>query len=120
MRFCIHIGCFMYKKRSETDLKHRVIILHEIETTNSIGEPVVTEVVVCSTWAAIWPKSAKESMINGQEAGSITHRIRIRYRPGIAHNMRIRFGDRLFKIVAQPINMDESNKWLDILATEGI
>lgn len=110
----------MKKRRAETVLNKRIIIFVEVETTNSIGEPVITEEVVCNTWAAIWPKSAKEIMINGQEAGSITHRIRIRYRPGIAHNMRIRFGDRLFKIVAQPINMDESNKWLDILATEGI
>jgi SPP1 family predicted phage head-tail adaptor len=107
------------KRRAETVLNKRVQLLTETETVDALGEPVVSETVFCSTWAAVWPKSAKESMVNGQETGTVTHRVRIRYRAGVNHAMRVKYGVRTFKI-SQVINTDEANRWLDILATEEI
>ena len=106
------------KRGKRTALDKFVSIIKEIEVLDELGEPVISETIFGETWAAIWPRSANEVMRNGQEIGTITHRIRIRYQTGIAHNMRIRHGARMFRITQQPINIDEGDEWLDFLCEE--
>lgn len=70
-----------------------------------------------TVWAAIWPTSSKDR-ISGQANGTITHRIRIRFRRNVTSDMRIKYGDRYFNIIGPPINPNEANQWLDILCEE--
>lgn len=74
-------------------------------------------VTVCSTWAAIWPVSAKETRENMRVEANITHNIRIRYREGIAHNMAVVFGSRELEIKGI-VNWEERNIYLDMVCSE--
>lgn len=67
--------------------------------------------------AAIWPASANEQIKAGQVAAEITHRVRMRYRPGINHSMRIVFGSRILKIRGI-VSPEEKAESLDILCVE--
>ena len=79
------------------------------ETWTDMGDPI---------WAGIWPTSANQSIQSLQPVGTITHRIRIRYRSVLRSSWRIKFGNRYFAIVAPPINPNEKNEFLDLLCKE--
>ena len=49
----------------------------------------------------------------------MSHRIRMRYRPDITPANRLRLGTRVFNIRAI-LNEGERNRWLTILAEEGV
>lgn len=68
--------------------------------------------------AAIWPLSAKEQITGDQEIGTVTHKIRIRYRPGPKASMRVQFNDLYFGIIGPPINPNFSNRMLDLICKE--
>ena len=57
-----------------------------------------TEASAFEGWAAIWPVRAKEARENMREGVTITHNIRILYRSGITHEMRVKYGTRTFEI----------------------
>ena len=71
-----------------------------------------------SIWAAIWPTTAKEQILSEKEIGTITHKIRIRYRSGITSDMRVKYKSQSFNIIAPPINPNFSNKMLDLICVE--
>lgn len=69
-------------------------------------------------WAAIWPASAKEQIMSEKEVGTITHKIRIRYRTGVTSDMRVKYGSSYFGILAPPINTNMANRRLDLICKE--
>jgi len=70
--------------------------------------------------AAIWPVSAKDMINDMQNVGSITHRVRIRYRRVLRSAWRISWAGRYFAIVAPPIDPEMNHQWLDILCREAV
>lgn len=73
---------------------------------------------VATVWAEIKPVSGREYFENFQMESEISTKITIRYLAGLNTHMRIKFGDRYFKIVTPPINPQESNRVLEIMALE--
>lgn len=71
-----------------------------------------------NVWAAIWPISAKDQIQSEQMTGTITHRIRIRYKRVLKSNWRIKYGNRYFAIIGPPINLKENNRILELLCRE--
>ena len=103
------------------DLRHRIAIQVETETADGIGGTTLSWANVTdmgSVPAAIWPTSSRERLDAMKLESEITHKIRIRYASGITSKHRIKFGTRVFDIKGAPINWEERNKYLDILATE--
>lgn len=101
------------------DLRHRITIQEETATPDGMGGETLAWGDQCTLWAAIWPLSAKESLGSMKLELKVTHRVRIRYRPGITSKNRIKMGVRFFDIVSL-INYEERNVTLDFLTNEVI
>lgn len=72
----------------------------------------------CSAWASIEPLNSKEYFNNQADNAQMLYMIRMWYRKGIAHTMRILWGSRIFEIAAPPINVREKNVELKLLCKE--
>ena len=101
------------------DLNKLINIIGTTKVGDGMGSFTETDTTIASDiWAAIWPASASEQIQSLQPVGTITHRIRIRWRSVLKSSWRIKFGNRYFAIVAPPINPNEKNEWLDLLCRE--
>jgi len=83
-------------------LRHRVRIEAPVEGTNEWGEPSQGwETVVDNLAAEVRDIRGREYWQSGQvPVGEVTTRVRVRYRPGIARQMRVIHGDRVLSIEA--------------------
>lgn len=99
------------------DLNRIISIQSKIKTEDSIGSWSETWVEFTETRAAIWPVSAGEQVKNQQIENQVTHRIRMRYQAGIIPEMRIVHKSRIFEIISI-INVQEEDRWLDLICTE--
>jgi SPP1 family predicted phage head-tail adaptor len=70
-----------------------------------------------TVWAAIEPLDGGEQLRGMAMQEGITHRIRIRYRPGVTAKMRGVMAGRVFHF-RRVINVDERGELMDILAEE--
>jgi len=102
------------------ELNKRIILQYTTKVPDGMGSFTETETWTdaATVWAAIWPLSVNERIMSKQLSGELTHRIRIRYRRGIRTSHRIKFGERYFNIDGPPINPNERNEYLDIMAKE--
>ena len=104
-------------------LRHRLII----EAENAAGDggggqgpdPWADPNRVATVWGRIVPLTGAETLRAGGLEARVTHRITLRWHPGILARHRIRFGSRVFNI-RSVINRDEGNRVLEILAEEGV
>lgn len=85
---------------------------------NDYGEPVEKWDDIITTKAGIYPLSGETFFAAEKENSKITHKINMRYIPGITTDMRIKFGERFFQMVSPPINFQERNIELQILCKE--
>lgn len=99
------------------DLTHRVTLQKPTRTADGMGGYTVTWSDEEQCWAAIWPVSATERIQAGQQASSITHRVRLRYREDLRADWRIQYGTRYFAILGI-VNPNESDRMLDVLCQE--
>jgi len=100
-------------------LKHKITLHAAVKTKASMGEvsKSFSATPTITTRAEIWGMSAKELIRDGKEGMDITHQIKIRYRAGVAHDMQIHFGSRIFEIKSIS-NFREANRKLIISAKE--
>ncbi len=66
----------------------------------------------------IYPMSGREFFAAETVNSEVTHKINMRYIPGITPDMRIKFGVRIFELSSPPINFQEKNTMLQILCKE--
>jgi SPP1 family predicted phage head-tail adaptor len=100
-------------------LNKQIIFQYQTKVSDGMGGWVVSWVDVGSpVFAAIWPLSASETVKSMQPLGTITHRVRVRYRSVLKSTWRIRYGDRYFNIVGPPIDPQMAHEYLDILCKE--
>lgn len=71
-----------------------------------------------TVWAMIKTMQGREYYQASAIQAENTTRFIIRYTTGIDNNMQIKYGNRIFNIVAPPINDNEANKTLTIIAKE--
>jgi SPP1 family predicted phage head-tail adaptor len=98
-------------------LRNRITLQSPVNTANGQGGFVTTWTDERTVWAAIWPTSAKERVEAMQMGLNTTHRIIIRYWPGVASSWRVKFGTRYFNILGI-INHLEVNRLLDLTCEE--
>lgn len=98
-------------------LRHRVQIQSTVRAITSAGGRSETWSTDRTTWASIDPISGRELFSEGAVQADITHRIRLRYSPGLSVRHRIKFGTRIFNI-KQAINFAERGISHEVLATE--
>lgn len=100
-------------------LKHHVTIEQKLVVRNTYGEEEVSYTPFIEAWCEITPLSGTEFFLAQQTQSSISHKIRLRYHPGIKPEMRLVWGTRVFDI-GPALNVDEADTELLIYATESI
>ena len=81
-------------------LRERVTVQIASGTTNALGETVMTWANSSSVWASVQGVSASEALANGQQETTVTHRVRMRYLPGLTQQMRFSWRSRTLNIVS--------------------
>ena len=71
-----------------------------IGTTNALGEAVLTWANSTAVWASVEGVSAREALAAGQQDVTISHKVQLRYLPGLTQNMRFGWRGRTLEIVS--------------------
>jgi len=100
------------------ELNKRIEVQAASKVSDGMGGFTSTFNTIATVFCAIWPTSANQTIASAQPLGTITHRIRIRWRSNFRSTWRLKFGERIFDIVGPPINPNEKNEFLDIMAKE--
>jgi SPP1 family predicted phage head-tail adaptor len=81
-------------------LRERVTVQIASGATNSLGEQVLTWSNSSAVLASVEGVTARESLGLGQQEIAVTHRVRLRYLPGLTQNMRLSWRNRTLDIVS--------------------
>jgi SPP1 family predicted phage head-tail adaptor len=81
-------------------LRDRVTVQIASGTTNALGETVLAWSDSSAVWASVEGVSAREALLAGQQETSVTHRLRLRYLPGLTQQMRFAWRGRTLEIVS--------------------
>ena len=98
-------------------LRRRVTLEAETRTADGGGGSVLGWVGVTDLWAELRGLSGSETLAAEDLQAKVTHMVTIRRRMDVRPDMRIRFGQRLFHIVAV-LDRDGPEPFLRILAEE--
>ena len=82
------------------DLRERVTVQIASGTTNALGETVLAWSNSTAVWASVEGVSAREALSFGQQETTVTHRVRMRYLPGLTQDMRLSWRSRTLEIVS--------------------
>jgi SPP1 family predicted phage head-tail adaptor len=81
-------------------LRERVTVQQSSAARNSLGEAVLSWSDFAEVWASVEGVSAREALAAGQQDTTITHRVRLRYLPGLTQRDRFSWGSRTLNIVS--------------------
>jgi SPP1 family predicted phage head-tail adaptor len=81
-------------------LRERITVQVASGSTNALGETVLAWSNSSAVWASVEGVSAREALLAGQQETSITHRLRLRYLPGLTQQMRFAWRGRTLEIVS--------------------
>lgn len=93
-------------------MRYRVEIQEVVSEPDAMGQPVVTWKTTQVRWAAILPLTARELYFTKTVRPETTHRVTLRWFPGLTMAHRLKMGSRIFNILGI-INENELRKtWL--------
>jgi len=100
------------------ELTQRIGLQRSANTqVDAYGQPTNTYGTYATIWASVRPLSGREQEIGSARGALLSHRVNIRYRPGVSHGDRLIMGDRILEIVSVR-NIDEAKTQLEIDAIE--
>lgn len=101
-------------------LRHKISIIKETTEQNSYGEPTQSyDYVYQGLYASVDPILGREYFAAKTENSEITHRVKLRYKPGIKPNMMVQFGNRYFDIKSS-IDYQERHVELQLMCIERV
>lgn len=100
------------------ELDREITIQVPARVADTMGGFAVTWIDACTVFAGIWPLRGEEALSAMQTGGTLTHRIRIRYRKGIKTSWRVKFEGRYFNIISPPIDVNEDHRFMDLMCKE--
>ena len=100
-------------------LRHRIKIEVLTPTQDGTGEEIGSWDEFAIRWASVEPFTGREIFSSQQVHADITHRIRLRYLPGVVPKMRVVFKGRIFDI-KYIISFQERDRELELLSTEDV
>lgn len=100
-------------------LRHKVEIQEKVTSRDSMGGEVVTWETFTHCWCSIEPLSGREYFAAQQVQSTVSHKMQMRYQPGIQPFHQIKWGERTFNIDAI-LNDSERNVTLTIYCTEAV
>lgn len=81
-------------------LRERITVQIASGSTNTLGETVLAWSNSTSVWASVEGVSAREALTAGQQDVSVSHKVRLRFLPGLTQQMRFAWGGRTLEIVS--------------------
>jgi SPP1 family predicted phage head-tail adaptor len=96
----------------------RITIQKRTVTSDEYGNQTETWTDYKKVWAMIKTVKGSEYVAGGAERTELIYRFIIRFQAGINADIRIVYKDMTFSIIEPPINDDERNRTLTILAKE--
>jgi len=96
---------------------HNVRIEQASRVKNTLGEDIDAWLLFALVWANVESLSGREIFQAQQVKSLVTHRVRMRFLPGVKSEMRIRWDKRVFEIESV-INSAERNRELELLCVE--
>lgn len=100
-------------------LRERCAIQAESTSDDGMGGQTLSWSTSATVWARVTPIGGREQVQAQQVQDSVTHRVTIRYRPGLNAGMRLLWGSKPLNIRAVT-NPDEKKKYLELLTEEGV
>lgn len=101
------------------ELRDYVHLQKPTYTTDDAGAVMPTVwTTQASVWAKVDPLSDSMSAQAAQAFGSISHRVTIRYYPGITSGWRILFGTRVLDVVGPPRDVEERHVYMELRCDE--
>lgn len=97
--------------------RHRVQLQSKTLTPDSHGNPVETWATASTVWAAVKPISGRERWANDRTSHDYDLAVSIRYRTGIAPDMRAIYNSRTLE-VSTIVDTDERRRELVLLCRE--
>lgn len=98
----------------------RITLYRVKEITNDLLQKEQALTAVKTVWASLEPMRGKEYQEAQRIRSELTYKITIRYIDNITADMLVKYKDRYFEIVSQPINPREKNEMLEIICIEKI
>lgn len=113
---------FKYKPNHNSgQFRHRIDIQQPVTTEDELGQSDTSWEDVKSVWADIKTLQGREYFAAAAVQAEENVRFIIRYTTGIDETMRVLYKGKTYEIVQPPINDDELNKTLTIIArTRGV
>jgi SPP1 family predicted phage head-tail adaptor len=99
-------------------LRHRIDIVAPTNAQDSTGGiSKADNIVYANVWAAIEAVTTKDTLATAEFISQSTHKVTIRYVPGVTARMQVWFNGRVFQI-AGVMNPDERTKQLVLWCLE--
>lgn len=99
-------------------LRHKVQLQGLVTTTDPMGGRVETWSSLGDVWAKVEPLSGSQLYVAMRLDSRITHKVIIRYQPGVTAIDRVMFKGRALNIEAV-INVEERDQWFELHCVEG-
>lgn len=101
-------------------LDQRITIQQPSAAVDGHGQRVETWTDVAAVWARAQPLRGREFFAAGQIQSEAAVKFTIRWRTGVAGNMRVLWRGEAHAIVAEPMDVDGQRVLLEIMAAAGI
>ncbi|MED1404279.1 phage head closure protein [Bacillus mycoides] len=113
---------FQYKKPLNTgDFRNRIIIEQPVVIKDELNQVIETSwQEFKKAWAMIKTVKGSEYIEASASQATRVYRFVIPYTSGITEGMRINLKGRIFDIIEPPMNDDEMNQTLTIIAKESV
>jgi SPP1 family predicted phage head-tail adaptor len=82
------------------ELRERVTVQIASQTTNALGEMVPAWSDSATVWASVQGVTAREFLLAGQQQTEISHRVKMRYLPGLSQQNRLEWRGRTLEIIS--------------------
>ena len=100
-------------------LRHRLVIQSKSYTPNAYGEPVETWTTTATVWGSVEPLRGTDYLTGRTIAEVVTTKIRIRYRSGIAPEMRVTWDGHTYDIESV-VEVKTQKRELELMCSEAI
>lgn len=95
------------RKSLATDLRHEVWFQDYIPSPDGDGGFVDAWIDKTKVWAGIFPVRADQKKDYDSLSGEVTHFVKVRAETDCDIKQRIRYGERFFEILPQPVDIQE-------------
>ena len=101
-------------------LRHRVTLQEFVEIVDEYGTPIGEGWEdIATVWAAVEPITGREYIELHNTQSELSHKVTMRYRPGVTPANRLLFNGRQFDIQSV-LNLEERNRELVLMCKEKV